>query len=139
MRVSEAMTREVQTTTGNSSLLAAARLMRKHNIGFLPVVENDIVVGVLTDRDIVIRGISEGRDPRFVTVRDAMTRVPIWCYEDDVLTEAASMLEDSHIRRLLVLDAERRLVGLMSIDDLASKMSSDRLLGTVVRHITEAA
>jgi CBS domain-containing protein len=139
MRVAEMMTRDVETTTGHSTLLAAARMMRHHNVGFLPVVDNGVVVGVLTDRDIVVRGISDGRDPRYVTVREAMTRVPIWCYEDDVLTEAAELLEESHIHRLLVLNRNHELVGLLSLDDLAAKMSSDRLLGTVLRNITAAA
>ena len=79
------------------------------------------------------------RHPRFFTVRDAMSRAPIWCYEDDVLTEAARHLEESHIRRLLVLDYDRKLVGLVSMDDLALNMSSDRLLGEMVRNITAAA
>jgi CBS domain-containing protein len=133
------MTRDIATTTGHSTLLAAARMMRHHNVGFLPVVDHGVVVGVLTDRDIVIRGISEGRDPRYVTVKEAMTRVPMWCYEDDVLTEAAELLEESHIHRLLVLNRNHELVGLLSLDDLAAKMSSDRLLGTVLRNITAAA
>jgi CBS domain-containing protein len=136
MRVSEIMTRDIETVTPNTTLMAAARLMRRRNIGFLPVIDGTTVIGVLTDRDIVTRGIGEGRDPRFVTAREVMTRVPIWCYEDDVLTEAAVLLEESHIRRLLVLSHDRTLVGLLSLDDLARRMSSDRLLGNVVRQIT---
>ena len=68
-----------------------------------------------------------------------MSRAPIWCYDDDVLTEAARLLEESHIRRLLVLDYDRKLVGLVSMDDLALNLSSDRLLGEMVRNITAAA
>jgi CBS domain-containing protein len=139
MRVSEMMTRDVETITPHATLLAAAKRMRHSNIGFLPVVEDNALLGVLTDRDIVVRGISEGRDPRFTTVREAMTRVPIWCYEEDVLTNAAQLLEESHIRRLLVLNRNHELVGLLSIDDLAASMSSDRLLGVTLRHITAAA
>jgi CBS domain-containing protein len=139
MLVREIMTRDLETISPNSSLHAAARMMRRRNIGFLPVVDGNDVLGVLTDRDIVIRGLCDGRDPRFFTVRDAMSRTPIWCYEDDVLTEAARLLEESHIRRLLVLDYDRKLVGLLSLDDLALHLSSDRLLGSMVRNITAAA
>jgi CBS domain-containing protein len=139
MRVSEMMTKDIETVTSHSTLAAAARIMRRGNFGFLPVVDENVVVGVLTDRDLVVRGMCENRDPRFITVRDAMTRVPIWCYEDDVLTDAASLLEESHIRRLLVLNRDHELVGLLSLDDLAARMSSDRLLGTVIRNITAAA
>src|SRR5206468_4258940 len=99
-----------------------------------PVVEDNTVVGVLTDRDIVLRGIAEGRNPYMTLVRDVMTRTLMWCYADDVLTEAARVMEDSRIRRLLVLDGNKKLVGILSLDDLAAKTSSDRLLGTVVHN-----
>lgn len=136
MKVRDVMTRDIETIAADSNLLTAAKVLRRRNIGFLPVVSGDTVIGVLTDRDIVVRGIAEGRDPMDVHVREIMTRVPIWCYAEDVLTEAATQLEESHIRRLLVLDADHKLVGLLSIDDLAAHMSSERLLGTVVRNIT---
>jgi CBS domain-containing protein len=113
--------------------------MRRHNIGFLPVLDEGTVLGVLTDRDMVLRGMTEGNDPRYVLVRDVMTRVPIWCYEDDVLTAAAQLLQESHIRRLLVLNRDHELVGILSLDDLAAKMSSDRLLGVTMRNVTAAA
>lgn len=139
MRVSEVMTREVETIPADARLTVAARAMRKHEIGFLPVLEGGFVVGVLTDRDIAIRAVSEGRDPLFTSVRDVMTPVLIWCYEDDVLTEAAQILEENHVRRILVFDYSKKLCGLLSLDDLAAKMSSDRLLGTVLRKVTAAA
>jgi len=139
MIVSEAMTKDVETVTSGTSLLAAAKAMRRFGIGFLPVTEDGVVLGVITDRDIVVRGIAEGRNPYLTAVRNVMTPVMVWCYADDVLTEAAQMMEDNHIRRLLVLGEDKKLVGLLSLDDLAEKLSSDRLLGCVVRHITAAA
>jgi CBS domain-containing protein len=138
MKVRDAMTADVETVPLNTSLVAAARLMRHANIGFLPVVEDGIVYGVVTDRDLLLRGIAEGRNPHMTTVGNLMTRALVWCYEDEVLTEAARVMEENHIRRLLVLDNNKRLVGLLSLDDLALKMSSDRLLGSVVRHVTAA-
>jgi CBS domain-containing protein len=133
------MTRDVATIPPDANLVDAAKIMRARSIGFLPVVDRDRVFGVLTDRDIVIRGICEGRDPRRTTVRDVMSRVWIWCYEDEVLTEAASILADNHIRRLVVFDHNKRLVGLLSLDDLAARMSSERLLGTTLRGVTAVA
>jgi CBS domain-containing protein len=118
------------------SLSTAARKMRVRDIGFLPVLENGAVIGVITDRDITLRGLGEGRIPELTTVRDIMTPATFWCYENDVLTEAAKLMEDSKVRRLLVLDEKKRLVGLLSLDDLAAFMSSDRLLGTVLRNVT---
>src|SRR5262249_34963777 len=96
-------------------------------------------VGVVTDRDLVVRGISEGRNVYMTRVSEVMTPTAVWCYADDVLTAAAEMMELNHIRRLLVLDGRKRLVGLLSLDDLAAKMSSDRLLSTVVRNLSVPA
>lgn len=138
MRVSEVMTRDVETVGSETDLMTAAEKMRVRDIGFLPVVENDTVVGVVTDRDITLRGLGRGRIPQFTTVGEIMTPIAFWCYEEDVLTDAAQIMEENQVRRLLVLDVGKKLVGLLSLDDLAAAMSSDRLLGTVVRNITAA-
>ena len=139
MRVKNVMTKDVQIAAVDTSLVAAAKLMRGEGIGFLPVVENGYVLGVLTDRDMVVRGIAEGRNVYMTTAVDIMTSAVMWCFEDETLIEAAQLMEDNHVRRLLVLDREKRLVGLLSLDDLAARMSSDRLLGTVLRNVTAAA
>jgi CBS domain-containing protein len=139
MKVRDVMSAKAETVSMSTSLVGAAKLMRRQGIGFLPVVEAGTVVGVLTDRDIVLRAIAEGRSPYMTLVSDVMTPLSMWCYADDVLTEAARVMEDSHIRRLLVLDDDRKLVGILSLDDLAAKMSSDRLLGTIVRNTVAAA
>jgi len=136
MRVADVMTFDVETVEAKMDLMAAAEKMKTRDIGFLPVLENNEVVGVITDRDITLRGLGEGRIPQMTTVRDIMTPTVLWCYEDDVLTEAACTMEENQVRRLLVLDGRKRLVGLLSLDDLAARMSSDRLLGTVLRNIT---
>jgi len=135
MRVSDVMTKDVEMISGERSLMLAAAKMRARNIGFLPVVEDDSVVGVITDRDITLRGLGEGRAPQLTKVRDAMTPSVLSCYEDEVLTNAAKLMEENHVRRLLVLDELRHVVGLISLEDLAAHMSSDRLLGTVFRNV----
>ena len=139
MKVREVMNRVVATISSDANLVEAATIMRAHNIGFLPVIEDGTVIGVLTDRDLVIRSIYEDQDPVSTKVSDVMTSTSIWGDEDDVLTEAAKVLGNHHIRRLIVFDRDRNLVGLLSLDDLAAKMSSDRLLGSVVRQVTSAA
>ena len=93
-------------------------------------------MGVLTDRDIVIRGMCERANPYSTPVRSVMSTDPIWCYADDVLTNAADILADNHVRRLIVVDNNKKLAGLLSLDDLAAKMSSDRLLGDVLRQVS---
>jgi CBS domain-containing protein len=139
MRVSDVMNRDVATVSSDASLVEAAGVMRTRNIGLLPVVEEGKVVGVLTDRDIVIRSVYEDQSPVTTRVQDVMTPTSIWCYEEDVLTDAAKVLADHQIRRLLVFDRRKNLVGLLSLDDLAARMSSDRLLGSVLRQVTAAA
>ena len=138
MRVAEVMTRDVVTVPFNATIAEAAELMKNHDIGFLPVVADDIVVGVVTDRDLVVRAMCDRANPYLTPVRSVMSTAPVWCYAHDVLTDAADILADSRVRRLIVVDAEKRLVGLISIDDLAAKMSSDRLLGDLVRHVSAA-
>jgi CBS domain-containing protein len=138
MRVAEAMTRDVVSVPVDATLVEAAELMKRYDIGFLPVIAADIVVGVVTDRDLVIRGMFEHANPYLTPVRSVMSSRPIWCYEYDVLTDAADILADNHVRRLVVVDSNKRLVGLLSLDDLAARMSSDRLLGDLVRHVSAA-
>src|SRR5262245_63215140 len=129
MRVSKVMTRDVIAVPADATVVEAAELMKDNNIGFLPVVSGDIVVGVVTDRDLVVRGMCERANPYLTPVRSVMSPTPVWCHDYDVLTEAADILAENHVHRLVVVDSNKRLVGLLSIDDLAAKMSSDRLLG----------
>jgi CBS domain-containing protein len=138
MKISEVMSRNVAVTSPDATLKMAAELMRDRNIGFMPVMRNGSVVGVVTDRDIVVRSICDGLDPEITKVRDVMTRSSFQCYEDQVLTDAARIFSFNRVRRLLVFNRDKKLVGLLSLDDLAAKMSSDRLLGTVVRKVVAA-
>jgi CBS domain-containing protein len=138
IKISEVMTRDVAVTSPGATLKQAAELMRDRKIGFLPVLRNGSVVGVVTDRDIVIRSICDGLDPQATRVADVMTRSSFQCYDDQVLTDAARLFTFNRVRRLLVFNRDKKLVGLLSIDDLAAKMSSDRLLGTTVRKVIAA-
>lgn len=138
MRVAEVMTRDVIAVPVDATLVDAAEMMRDHNIGFLPVIASDVVVGVITDRDLVVRAICENMNPAMTPVRSVMSPRPVWCYEYDVLTDAADILANNHLHRLIVVDSNKRLSGLLSIDDLAANMSSDRLLGDLLRHVAAA-
>jgi CBS domain-containing protein len=132
------MSREVAVIPPEAPLKQAAEMMRDRRIGFLPVMKNGNILGVVTDRDIVVRSICDGRDPAMTAVRDVMTRSSFQCYDDQVLTDAARLFAFNRVRRLLVFNREKKLVGLLSLDDLAARMSSDRLLGTVVRKVMAA-
>src|SRR5213078_319323 len=120
MGVGEIMTRDVVAVGGAATLTEAAERIKKHDVGFLPVVTADMVVGVVTDRDIVVRGLGEGSNPYLTLVRSVMSPKPVWCYDDDVLTDVADILARNHVRRLVVVDNNNKLTGLLSIDDVAA-------------------
>ena len=119
MLVKDAMTVGAQTVTADETLQAAAQKMRNRAVGALPVVEGDRVVGVLTDRDIAVRACAAGKDPKVTTVAEAMTPQVFWCFEDQDTGEAARLMEERAVRRLMVLDRDEQLVGMLSVDDLA--------------------
>ncbi len=135
MLVRDAMTWRAETIGPDETLQAAARRMRELDIGALPVCEQDRLVGMLTDRDIVIRSIAEGSDPSRATVRGAMTPQVIYCFEDDNVAGAARLMEERAVRRLMVLDSRKRLVGMLSVDDLA--VVDRALAAEVIEHSRE--
>src|SRR5438093_8135036 len=121
MRVSEVMTRGVECTWPDTTLQEAAERMKHLDVGSLPVCENDRLVGMITDRDITVRSVSEGLDPWTDHVRDAMTPEVIYCFEDEDVAKASQLMKQKQVRRLLVLNRDRRLVGILSLDDVATK------------------
>lgn len=133
MRVKDAMTRTLKWIGPDALIEDAARTMRDTGIGALPVCEDDRLVGMLTDRDIVVRYVAEGKTS--ARVREAMTAQLSWCGEDDELEVAARRMEALAIRRLVVLDRRHRAVGLLSLDDLAMQPDGERLAGRVLEHV----
>jgi CBS domain-containing protein len=121
MKLKDIMTEKVETVDTGDSLRRAADIMRKKDIGILPVFSKRALVGVVTDRDIVIRGVSRGLDPETARVDEVMTaRVESGTEEMDV-NDAAKIMEDKQIRRLLVLDTERHLLGIVTLGDIATR------------------
>lgn len=120
MRVSEIMSSDPVTVSPRQTLAEAAALMAQIDAGFLPVGENDKLVGMLTDRDIAIRGIGAGRGPDAM-VGEAMTQDVCYCFEDDDVTTVAQNMGDQQIRRIPVVNREKRLVGVLSLGDLAGR------------------
>jgi CBS domain-containing protein len=119
MLVKDAMTRRAETIGPDEPLQAAARKMKALGIGALPVCERDRLVGMITDRDIVVRGVADGQDPARAAVRSSMTPQVFYCFEDEPIHDAARLMEERSVRRLMVLDQAKRLVGILSADDLA--------------------
>lgn len=119
MLVRHAMTRGAETIGPGETLQAAARAMRATGVGMLVVAERGRAVGLITDRDLVTRAVAEGRDPGWTPVHAAMTPQVVTCGEDDELETAARLMEAHALRRLVVVDAEGGLAGVLSVDDLA--------------------
>jgi CBS domain-containing protein len=119
MRVSECMTREVKIANPDQSLRNAAQAMAEVGAGVLPVGDNDRLVGMITDRDIAIRGVAQGRGPDD-KVRDVMTAEIRYCFEDEDIGDVLRNMGDIQVRRLPVLDRNKRLVGIISLGDLAA-------------------
>src|SRR5215813_1130006 len=136
MQVKDVMTRGVECISPDATLQDAARKMRDLDVGPLPVCENDRLVGILTDRDIVVRAIAEGRDPQDSRVRDVMTRGIDYCFDDDDVAEAAWHMEAKQIRRLAVLDHNKRLVGIVSLGDLAVKSPDEHLTAEALEQVS---
>ena len=139
MRVKELMTMNVECTPPDAKLHVAAEKMKVLDVGSLPVCENDRLIGMITDRDIVVRAIAEGRNPAEVAVRDVMTCETTYCHEDDDIEHAAQLMKEEQIRRLVVLNRQKRLVGIVSLGDLAIESGDDLLAGETLERISEPA
>jgi len=137
MKLSEIMTREVEVMQPDDSLQSAAKKMRDRNIGFLPVCDGDELMGVISDRDITIRALADGMDVNVMLGRDLMTTPAIYCFEDQDVSEAAKIMAENQIRRLVVLSREdKRLVGVISLGDLARNSTTDDISGEVLQRVS---
>ncbi len=118
MKVSEVMTTELETVSADQTAREAARFMLRADAGSIPVCEGERVIGMITDRDIAVRGVAEGRDPA-TPVRELMSKNIICARADDDVDEIARRMSDEQVRRLPVVDAEEKLIGIVSLGDLA--------------------
>lgn len=135
MKVSDAMSHDVQMASPKQSIQDAARLMAKIDAGVLPVAENDRLVGVITDRDIAIRAVAEGKGLT-TKVRDVMTDEVLYCFDDQDLDEVAQNMADMKVRRMPVVNRDKRLVGIISLGDLARKEDAETT-GQAISTISE--
>jgi CBS domain-containing protein len=113
--------------------------MQRLDVGPLPVCDGDRLVGMLTDRDIVMRAVAEGCDPSTTTVREAMTPDIAYCFEDQDVHEAARLMAQYQIRRLPILNHDKRLVGMIALGDLAVSPGNQQQAGEVLEQISEPA
>ena len=135
MRVSEAMTREVRIANPGQSIRDVAKIMAECDAGSVPVGENDRLVGMITDRDIAIRAVAQGKGPD-TPVREVMsTDRVLYCYEDEDLAHVAENMSEQQVRRLPVVNRDKRLVGIVSLGDMAQ--SETRAASKAVKGVTK--
>lgn len=119
MLVKECMTKEVEIGNPAMTISEVARKMRDGDFGILPIGDNDRLVGMVTDRDIVVRAVAEGKDLQKMQAREVMSQKVLYCYEDQTIDEVVTNLGENQVRRLPVLSREKRLIGILSLCDLA--------------------
>jgi CBS domain-containing protein len=139
MLIREVMTEEAECTRPDATLMEAARRMRELDVGSLPVCDGDRLKGIVTDRDIVLRSVAEGHNPSEHTVRDAMTEELFYAYEDQDVDELTKIMKQKQIRRVPILSREKRLVGIVSLGDLAVETDNSGQAGEALEEISEPA
>ena len=137
-QVSDVMTRGVRTLGPNDTLVMAAQAMQELDVGAIPVCRGEQLIGVVTDRDIVLRGIAQGRPADGTRLDDIMSRDPQCCFGDQSVEEALQQMRDGQIRRLPVVDHDQHLVGILSLGDVAVK-ADELKVGRALEAISEPA
>ncbi len=123
-RIADIMTRSVAVVGRDETLQAAARRMKEMDVGALPVTDGKALVGMVTDRDITVRGVAQGMVAQESLVSDVMTQEVRWCSEDDSVETVMAQMGEQQVRRLAVLDAKREIVGIVALGDIATRQSA---------------
>ena len=139
MRVRDIMTKIVLAIPEETSAEDAARMMRDNNVGLLPVGEKDRIVGVITDRDLVVRVIANAMDAKHTPVSGVMTRQFYHCFDDQDVEDACFIMEEKRVRRLLVFSRSRDLIGILSLDDVATRTNKEELTGHALSKVAKRA
>ena len=139
MLVKEIMTQWVEMADASETITDVAQKMRAHDMGALPVCQQDMVVGIITDRDIVVRAICKGWDPNKTLVSEVMTPDVICCNEDDDICDAAKLMEEKQLHRLLVISIDNVPVGMISLADFVLKSHDEHLSCELLERVSEPA
>jgi CBS domain-containing protein len=134
MQIRDVMTQDVSFVQPGTAVPEIARLMRESDIGSAPVVEDDRLIGMVTDRDIVLRVVAEGRDVDTATARDAMSPGILYCFDDETVEDVLENMGDNRVRRLPVVNRDKRLVGVVSLGDLSL---AGRAAGQALKEISQ--
>lgn len=136
MQVAEVMSKRVATIDADASLEQAAEEMRERNIGVLPVIEGNAVTGIITDRDMVVRAMAAHRDPQRTRVKEVMSHNPVIVHERAPVEQATDILADRKIGRVLVVDDNSQVVGLLSMGDIALASDNKEMVGDLLKRIS---
>ena len=139
MKISEIMTAGFETIDSTNSLTEAARKMKSLDVGILPVQEGTRLIGVVTDRDIVVRALAEERDPGETQVKDIISPNIVYCFEDDSIEDAVKLMEENQVRRLIVCREDGTPIGIVSLGDLAVRSGQEQLFAEALEQISEPA
>lgn len=126
MTAKDIMTKDIKVVSPRTTLHEAAQIMETRNIGMVPVAEDSNVLGILTDRDIVVRAISKGKNPDTIKTEDIMSKEIERCFEDQDAEEVAEKMEKMQIRRMPVFDRNNKLVGIISLGDFSIRYGTDK-------------
>jgi CBS domain-containing protein len=137
MKVREIMTTNVECVEPGTTVIELAQKMKTLDVGFLAICENDRVIGTVTDRDIVLRAVASGRDLHMCIAREVITPEVYWSFEDDDVKDVAQKMREKDVRRMLILNKDKRLVGVVSLGDIAKVEEKES--GKTLKDITEAA
>jgi CBS domain-containing protein len=137
MKAGEIMTRKVSTVSPEDTVANAALVMARVNAGILPVLSGKRMVGLVTDRDIVVRAIAAGKPVANCTVDDVMTEEVHYCLDDDTVDDVAARMGDLGVRRMPVLDRNNTLVGMISLDDIAAQVQWEHVVADALRKIAK--
>lgn len=136
MLVKEIMSTNALYLAPTSTLAEAATKMKEKDFGFIPIGENDRLIGAVTDRDITITAVAAGKDPKSTKLRDVMSKGIQYCFEKDDIKKAAKKMEQLRIRRLVVLDENKRLTGVVSFGDIARSGKDTTLSGEIAEEVS---
>jgi CBS domain-containing protein len=137
MKINDVMTRGAECVRPDATIQEAAERMKDLDVGALPVCDSDRLAGMITDRDIAVRSTSAGHDPQSERVKDVMTPELVYCFEDQDTAEAARLMREKQIRRLPVLSRDKRLIGIVSLGDLAVETDT-KTAGKTLEEISSA-
>ena len=135
MKAKEAMHKGVEWVSPDTPVTTLAKKMLEQDIGAIPIGENDRLIGIVTDRDITLRAVANGKDISGLTARDVMTKGIVWCRDIDEVNQAANVMQTKQVRRLPVIDQNKRMVGILSVGDI-SHAASKRTAAEVARAVS---